>query len=466
MRFFKKLSLVLPVMLILFMALALADGKLATPTDLCNHPSFSIKYDETMHWTECDVCGQIRGQEDHREFCDKPGHCNYCDAPYQQEYIVHVSTREGYDDVEHWTVCDYCGEYLSRSEHYAFCDDPNHCHGCGIDFVGEVGHDGYEWHHDKNAHWAICIACGEKIFEEGHCAECNNRDAGVCSVCGEPYTGDNLAHVLPSGQGLTLEYDELQHWWRCPTCHEKAFAKDHFTDEGDPEGICTGCGMAYTAVTATPAPAATATPAPAKQPANAGVSATAEPTATPKPELDSESFLARFQGNSADAAAGELLTGEANETVTLTMDADETSEASYDGSVLTIFGTASRADGVAICLTSKYEPEAILSFESWQESVEDVEALRATESFRDFVDLARALVSSLLTEQTEDEIDGLILALLQSGEEGALEELDLTVDFDEDIDGEIIGYLAQDGYEFFLVLREDSVELLVREIEA
>lgn len=174
--------------------------------------------------------------------------------------------------------------------------------------------------------------------------------------------------------------------------------------------------------------------------------------------LDRDDFLTRFQGISAQAAEGELLSGA---DVTLTMGAND--EAGYTGSVLTVYRTGSRSDRVAISLISLYEPDAMLNFTLWQSGIADVEALRGTESFLSFVELARAMMQSLLPEKSEDEVDELLVGLLQSGSDGTLSDSLGAAYFNDDLDGDIVGCLEAEGYVFFLVLRNEGPALLVRE---
>lgn len=226
---------------------------------------------------------------------------------------------------------------------------------------------------------------------------------------------------------------------------------------------------------ATDAPQETATPDVTDAPqetATPEATATPAPTATPTRKKSTvataapaeEGFISRFRGNSSTAAAGDLLSGGVEETVTLTMAADG-EEPEYDGSVLSVYPAGMRDDNVAICLSSRYEPDAMLGFTAWQASVNEAAELRGTASYRDFVGLAQALVQSLLPGKTANEVDAMIVRLLQSGFDGTLETSGAkAIDFDDDVEGEVVGYLTEAGYEFFIVLRDGEVDLLVREM--
>lgn len=299
-----------------------------------------------------------------------------------------------------------------------------------------------------------------------HAAFC--FEPGICAFCRE--ATDLIRHAVPWDDGPIFGgYDADCHWFVCTECGETEY-REHvwITDESEGD-FCAECGVKYDEAMATPIPTAepTAAPTPTAEHTAAPTGAPAAPqkpaasggttNVTAAPALDDDGFLSRFRGNSGAAADGDLLSGNAD--VTLTMEAS--GEADYDGSVLTVFRTGSREDGVIICLSSQYAAAALANFTVWRAELESIEELRGTESFKSFVELAEALVESLLPEKMADEVDALIVKLLQSGLQGALENID--VDFGDDIDGEIVGYLAEDGYEFFLVTRDDGIELLVRE---
>lgn len=401
--------------------------------------------DELYHTMSCSACGEQFGRYSHISYCDNPSQCAECGGAWDGIAFHHWDEYE-YDENSHWSACALCGEVSYPLNHYAYCDEPDACAVCGAPFKGTLSHMFVDVMHDEEGHWEICAKCGNVSEKSEHSASC--WEPGVCNWCDAPYTGSRVEHDwLRAENG----HDENDHWTLCKTCGEYIWEPEpHFTKEGDPEGVCSYCGAAYTTE-----PEATVTPAPTKQPEN-GNSTAAQTTATSAPAQDDDGFLSRFQGNSSAAAEGDL-SGDAD--VTLVMEAN--GEADYDGSVLTVFQTGSREDGVAICLSSQYEAAALANFVAWQADIETVEALRATESFKSFVELAEALVESLLPEKTADEVDELIVKLLESGSDGTLENID--ADFGDDVDGEIVGYVAEEGYEFFLVLRDDGVELLVRE---
>lgn len=417
MRMVKKCLVLMLILMAMLTVSALAEDWWSTPTDVeCGHSADALvlERDVTGHWWVCGECGKIVKRDLHVELCNSKV-CITCGWPNDE------SADEDYN--YHWSW----GHYNSAVSVIADKEMDGlhllHCANCGYIFADDYCTSDGKVYSDADSHWLVCKECGDKYGAEAH-----KVVDGTCSECG---------YVL---------------YTPAPTATPAATATPVPTE----------------AATDTAAPTEAPTTAPTQQAQSGGnneaAAVTAEPTATPRPALDGESFLSRFQGNSELAADGGLLSGAVNETVTLVMEA--TGEENYDGSELTIFAAGSRGDGVLIDLSSKYEPEAIQNFMAWQESIQNVEALEATEAYHGFVELAEALVQTLLPEKTADEVGAIIVAILQSSFDGTLENSNLaSAYFGDDIDGDIVGYLAEDGYEFFLVLRDEEIELLVRELD-
>lgn len=187
----------------------------------------------------------------------------------------------------------------------------------------------------------------------------------------------------------------------------------------------------------TQAPAATETPAPTTAPA---------PTRRPS------------SGSSSNASSTVVPTEEpvVNTKVVL----DEANEANgYGGSVLNYLENGS------VVLNCTYSAEVLAGFKAWMESITDVEALNNATAFVEFVKNAKALVNAILPELTEEEVAELIVAILNSDIEGVeLTEADLAEFFGEGVTGELLGLHTQYGYEFSLLLTEDSILLGARKV--
>lgn len=458
-----------------------------------NHVFGEVKSDATYHYDICSKCREIIWQGTHYAFCANPGVCEYCGAKYTGTSIEHVGPVVfEKDDRGHWVRCTDCGVIFDRYTHSTRCDgEPGVCEDCG--YKGENVYPYHNWSSDyeidEQYHYSYCSICGELDWRGEHYANCDEPD--ICNVCGADYDGDELSHFY-SGK---WEYNSKQHWMKCSHCDEYSNKpEDHYESCFNPDGLCDGCGqpipdgkLTHSAIaadvehngtyhwyecfycgesvkekhyTASWGKKGTCTLCGVKY-ANASGTDGDEEEELPEEDLvpvigeEGDSFLSRFMENSEDAAAGDLLSGEHD--VTLTIEA--TDEAHCEGSVLNVYRAGSRNDGVIIALESKYDAGTMLSFEQWQSSMTGIDELRSTGSFTSYVELAEALVKALMPNKTADEVDALIVALLQSSANLG----DLDIDLGDDIDGEILGYLVQDGYEFFLVKNENSIKLIVRE---
>lgn len=437
-------------------------GAVSHSRDGALHLTYGGYYDENTHANACATCGEIISESKHQSSCANPGYCSTCGAPCSSENTSHVSSgKYTTNDTEHGELCDNCGEVIFWGPHRYSCTSstPNVCDTCGVAFTPteySVQHSSLYTAYNETYHWDVCKNCGEKYYVEEHYALCDVP--GSCAICGVTYTGSNVVHHINLINGY--EYDADSHWSTCEVCGDYSIAPVAHSSKTN-NGICDVCGQPFTKPTPTPEP--TATPVPTGKPTatettsgdHAGVASDTNGESTAPSNGDS--FLSRFQSASIAAAAGSIASEDG--IVTLTMDAGE--DADDEGSVLTVFLSGSREDGVTICLSSRYEADALLNFTPWQANITSVDELRATTSFKSFVELARALLQSLLPEKTDDELDALLVSLLQSGADGALE--DVAIDLGDDVGGDIVGCVTEDGYTFLLVLREGEVELLVRE---
>lgn len=350
------------------------------------------------------------------------------------------------------------GTDTAHRAHWSSCDNPGICEYCGAEFVDENPHHyGVERFDDETSHWEVCADCGGVWGPEAHFSSCD--EPNVCGVCNRP-GNFKIVHY-----GSThMEHDEANHWEVCDVCGETLDRGAHYTLAGDPDGICSLCGTAFSAA-ATAAPTAKPTTAPTaaatKKPAASSTNSTSkvQTAVTAESETDGDSFLSRFQRLSALAADGDVFSGDTEAPLTLMMEPDE--EGDYKGSELTVVPADSRTDGVFISLISRYESSAMLAFRSWQETMATTDELQATERYQEFIGLVRALIQALLPDMPQGDVDASIVAILASGFDGTLP----SAGFSDEIDGEIVGYLALEDYELFLVLRGDSVELLVRDAE-
>ncbi len=201
------------------------------------------QYDETYHWRVCVRCGEPTDKYTHYAACDNPGVCMACGAAYTGDNIEHEwDSPYQHDEECHWKVCSKCGETFNKSSHYARCSKPSVCMECGvaIPVTPDVVHNGdSEYLYDAEKHWMVCPDCGKVIDEGGHVAACDNP--GQCVTCGAPYTGDNRSHDWDS----PVQHDAGEHWRICIRCGEEFSRGEHYASCEKP-GVCYLCGEPYT----------------------------------------------------------------------------------------------------------------------------------------------------------------------------------------------------------------------------
>ena len=448
------------------------------------------EYDESMHWMPC-VCGKGRLKpEEHRRSCNEEV-CSVCGNPYKGDNGVEHQMADKADDEWHWEECDICHEATDKEAHIRDCLSQV-CSICREAYSGDNVKHALRYDYNPTTHWYGCSNCDYVEGEpEPHSA---GSTPGVCGVCGHTY--ESVEPEETETPDVTEDPDATE----TPDATEDPDATETPDATEDPDATETPDATEGPEATETPdategpdatempdateSPDATETPDATEEPEG-----TEEPDATEEPDMTEEpgatetpkatatpaksegqipvwgdaDFLARFQGNSILAADGELASDGQTETVVLTV----TEEDGCIGGLLTVYAANAREDGVIVNLRCQYEPEAMQRFLMWQQSIMSVNLLREADSYHSLIELAQALVKALLPETTEDEVDEMIVRILRSGFDGTLMESDMiSTAFDEDINGDVVGYLEEEGYEFFLVLCDEEIALLVRELEA
>ena len=203
----------------------------------CDNIDFDTYYfDEDYHWVQCIDCEKQWNVESHIAPCDGDGTCTTCGVECD---VTHGNIVTKFDGTYHWNECETCGEpFTNKTKHIVYCDmmDQNVCGICGATAeTYELGHTmGGEMAYDENSHWFTC-ACGELVESvDEHEVYCDNPD-GSC-YCG--YTGEvsEIIHVMT--EDTTFEWDEYTHWWTC-ACGEE-HEESHF--KGCTDDACWVCG--------------------------------------------------------------------------------------------------------------------------------------------------------------------------------------------------------------------------------
>ena len=181
----KKLALcfIMALMGILVMSVALAEG-------VCAHSNTRVEADASSHRIVCSDCGAVLWSEGHYANCTARGVCGYCGTAYAGDEVVHGASRYDTTAVAHWVICAACGETVYEEEHYSWCDAIGACAVCGAGYAGDnVRHKdaNMSMAFDEFDHWYVCVVCGGTTAPVGHYASAQNPN--VCGACGTAMPG-------------------------------------------------------------------------------------------------------------------------------------------------------------------------------------------------------------------------------------------------------------------------------------
>ena len=203
--------------------------------------------DANYHWWECTSCGKVIRKEEHFTACVGDGLCYECGVPCEGSHEPMYDELQS-DALYHWYPCANCDEEVYKEPHYGSCANPNVCAWCGAAFEGEsdVTHN-VDWDNpcfDEEYHWYECTDCHEKIDMGYHYTVCSNP--GFCSRCGMEYDGE-IGHIVYDD---CIRYNETEHWYECPDCHEELYKAEHYGTCSNPN-VCAECGAACSGGTVT-----------------------------------------------------------------------------------------------------------------------------------------------------------------------------------------------------------------------
>lgn len=447
----------------------------------------------SAHWEVCSSCGEtFGGPYAHVASCRNREKCVECGGSYPDMEYDHNSKFVGYeyrDAKTHTVTCAYCKDSWSEKHygakghcvacdtnyeeeeqehfsHYAECTNPDVCAVGGEEYAGNDIRHGEAVLDDCGSaqyHWYVCGECGEALdgpYE--HWASCDNRD--VCEECGAKHAGMSYAHDY---EAIEIKSDGSKtHTTTCTLCGESR-TSEHYTLEDDPAGYCSACGAAYSSAgtdepTATTQPAATAAPTAEPASSASGSAAGSQTADRPALEADGDDLPLIDMSPSAllNAVYGrpwsENEAALAAEPVTVALDE---ANGSYGGSTLTVYPAGAEGKTSGVRLTSAYGAERTLMFDAWRKNITNVELLRGSEDFVEFIANARALVKTQLPALSADEVDELLVLVLQSGADEGISDKRWVSIFEHSEVSEIYGVLEHMNHEFRLMRREESVIL-------
>lgn len=144
----------------------------------CPHANYTItSVDDATHLNTCTVCGHnFTSAHTFDHSCDTD--CNECEYTRQ---ITHTLDALSNDNTNHWHECTVCGEILNQEAHSYDNTCDTTCNVCG--YEREITHTpAASWEHDDAEHWQECSVCGETIGRHAH--EYDNAADSICDTCG------------------------------------------------------------------------------------------------------------------------------------------------------------------------------------------------------------------------------------------------------------------------------------------
>ncbi len=173
-------------------------------------------YDETNHWEECAVCGEVLSEPWPHEGVEESGYCHFCSYGCD-----HSDGHYDYNDEEHAFYCFICQKEVNREPHEFDAD--GYCI-CGKKYCA---HENWHWSFDSFGHIEVCDDCGEGFGGW----ESHEYDADGYCICGKKYCAHENWH---------WSFDSVEHIEVCDDCGDWFGGWESHELDGD--GYCTVCG--------------------------------------------------------------------------------------------------------------------------------------------------------------------------------------------------------------------------------
>ncbi|MBE5781845.1 MAG: hypothetical protein E7329_00855 [Clostridiales bacterium] len=187
----------------------------------------TYSYNEKKHWRVCADCGEKQDEFEHYTSCTATDTCLACGATgIVGDWGHNVDwNNPSYDESMHWYECEDCGEQVYKDTHYSTCGTTE-CVECGVagDFDKFHRMENLVYEANESTHKEICTVCDEVVNEEEHYTFCTEEDTTVCYWCGYQATGLYVYHFIDDSE---MEYDAKKHWSTCLECGETV-AYDHY----------------------------------------------------------------------------------------------------------------------------------------------------------------------------------------------------------------------------------------------
>lgn len=197
-----------------------------------------------MHKLYCMYCDYEEEPEEHFALCDAPTVCLGCGAQGLELDDGAIIHEDVYTDLgaQHQYHCALCGYEDEPENHWATCDDPVTCAGCGLVKIDipdeEVYHEetyliGDGWHQVK------CRRCDYEEPQTAHVAVCTAPE--VCFYCKAPVAPAPLGEMLHFTANVATNITDTTHENYCTHCSFSWGVIPHRVNCADPTS-CFACG--------------------------------------------------------------------------------------------------------------------------------------------------------------------------------------------------------------------------------
>lgn len=222
---------------------------------------YTVYLDDTYHWEVCSSCDTPMRKEAHFSMaCNETETCWACQGRIEGLKSI---THGAVDDYQHIAWCDKeyhyveclsCEKLIQKWPHMGICRGTYCDESCAAaypeneeDLIFVIEHR-YETAVDlgNGQHKAICGYCGDTLIEPHFNAQWCGEEQPVkdtqCDLCG----ADNIQQEIRHSPSLDYSYNNKEtHWVICFDCFLPIHEAPHYTDPGDPEGICSHCLAVY-----------------------------------------------------------------------------------------------------------------------------------------------------------------------------------------------------------------------------
>jgi len=197
-----------------------------------------------MHQLFCLYCDYQEEPQEHFAFCDATTVCAGCGATgltLTEDSIMHY---DEYTDLgtQHQYHCTVCGYQDEPENHWAICDDPVTCAGCGIVKIdipdAEIYHDEQYVILDEQ-HQVVCDRCDYTEPPVDHVAVCTAPTA--CFYCKTAIAEAPLKDMLHFTENVATNITDTTHENYCTHCGFSWGVIAHRVNCANPT-TCFACG--------------------------------------------------------------------------------------------------------------------------------------------------------------------------------------------------------------------------------